>query len=27
VIAIGNHGPVTLTVNSTGGSLAELQPS
>ena len=27
VIAIGNGGPVTLTVNSTGGSLAELQPS
>ena len=27
VIAIGNGGPVVLTVNSTGGSLAELQPS
>ena len=27
VIAIGNGGPITLTVNSTGGSLAELQPS
>ena len=27
VISIGNGGPVTLTVNSTGGSLAELQPS